>query len=223
MLALWIILGLIGLLFLLLCFPVSVRVEHGGETTVHIRYLFLRFRVFPMQDKPRKKRTDSQKRKRKSRKKEKPAEETASLTQTIDMVLSLLKSSRWSLGLLRRHLVFSDVKLFILIGGEDAADVAIQYGKFCAVCYPALGTICSWFTVKSPAICIVPGFTRTRNEYDVGVTARIIPHFAILAALGLAVRFLVLLAKSQSKRSNPPQPKSKKGGRNYESAKSSSQ
>ena len=41
MIVLWILLGLIALLFLLLCIPVRFDLNYNGEATVFIRYLFL--------------------------------------------------------------------------------------------------------------------------------------------------------------------------------------
>ena len=47
MIVLWILLGLIALLFLLLCIPVRFDLNYNGEATVFIRYLFLKYRVLP--------------------------------------------------------------------------------------------------------------------------------------------------------------------------------
>ena len=51
MIVLWILLGLIALLFLLLCIPVRFDLNYNGEATVFIRYLFLKYRVLPAPDK----------------------------------------------------------------------------------------------------------------------------------------------------------------------------
>ena len=51
MIVLWILLGLIALLFLLLCIPVRFDLNYNGEATVFIRYLFLKYRVLPAPEK----------------------------------------------------------------------------------------------------------------------------------------------------------------------------
>lgn len=51
MIVLWILLGLIALIFLLLCIPVRFDLNYNGETTVFIRYLFLKYRVLPAPEK----------------------------------------------------------------------------------------------------------------------------------------------------------------------------
>ena len=61
MIVLWILLGLIVLIFLLLCIPVRFDLNYNGEATVFIRYLFLKYRVLPapepksLKKKPRRK------------------------------------------------------------------------------------------------------------------------------------------------------------------------
>ena len=51
MIVLWILLGLIALIFLLLCIPVRFDLNYNGEATVFIRYLFLKYRVLPAPEK----------------------------------------------------------------------------------------------------------------------------------------------------------------------------
>ena len=60
MIVLWILLGLIALLFLLLCIPVRFDLNYNGEATVFIRYLFLKYRVLPAPE-PKKRRNRAKK------------------------------------------------------------------------------------------------------------------------------------------------------------------
>ena len=59
MIVLWILLGLIALIFLL-CIPVRFNLNYNGETTVFIRYLFFKI--------PRASRTGAEKEKKPSEK-----------------------------------------------------------------------------------------------------------------------------------------------------------
>ena len=64
MIVLWILLGLIALIFLLLCIPVRFDLNYNGEATVFIRYLFLKYRVLPAPKKkpePKKEKKPSEK------------------------------------------------------------------------------------------------------------------------------------------------------------------
>lgn len=64
MIVLWILLGLIALIFLLLCIPVRFDLNYNGETTVFIRYLFLKYRVLPAPEKNRSRKREETERKR---------------------------------------------------------------------------------------------------------------------------------------------------------------
>ena len=71
MIVLWILLGLIALLFLLLCIPVRFDLNYNGEATVFIRYLFLKYRVLPAPE-PKKEKKPSEKKSEEKAKEKKP-------------------------------------------------------------------------------------------------------------------------------------------------------
>ena len=75
MIVLWILLGLIALIFLLLCIPVRFDLNYNGEATVFIRYLFLKYRVLPAPEKkpePKKEKKPSEKKSEEKAKEKKP-------------------------------------------------------------------------------------------------------------------------------------------------------
>lgn len=71
MIVLWILLGLIALIFLLLCIPVRFDLNYNGEATVFVRYLFLKYRVLsapePIKEKKPSEKSLKKKPRRKSR------------------------------------------------------------------------------------------------------------------------------------------------------------
>lgn len=71
MIVLWILLGLIALIFLLLCIPVRFDLNYNGEATVFIRYLFLKYRVLPAPE-PKKEKKSSEKKSEEQAKEKKP-------------------------------------------------------------------------------------------------------------------------------------------------------
>ena len=71
MIVLWILLGLIALIFLLLCIPVRFDLNYNGEATVFIRYLFLKYRVLPAPE-PIKEKKPSEKKSEEQAKEKKP-------------------------------------------------------------------------------------------------------------------------------------------------------
>ena len=71
MIVLWILLGLIALLFLLLCIPVRFDLNYNGEAAVFIRYFFLKYRVLPAPE-PIKEKKPSEKKSEEKAKEKKP-------------------------------------------------------------------------------------------------------------------------------------------------------
>ena len=71
MIVLWILLGLIALIFLLLCIPVRFDLNYNGEATVFVRYLFLKYRVLSAPE-PIKEKKPSEKKSEEKAKEKKP-------------------------------------------------------------------------------------------------------------------------------------------------------
>ena len=77
------------------------------------------------------------------------------------------------------------MSLSISVAGDDAADTAIKYGKYCAVVYPAVGTIVRVVKCKGYGVDINPNFSeKAETEINFDFAARI---FAF-RLIGLAVK-----------------------------------
>ena len=110
MIVLWILLGLIALIFLLLCIPVRFDLNYNGETTVFIRYLFLKYRVLPAPEKKpesKKEKKPSEKESEEKAKEKKPNpllrqvkkyKEAEGLTGLLTLAKDLLKATGTRFG-----------------------------------------------------------------------------------------------------------------------------
>lgn len=163
MIVLWILLGLIALIFLLLCIPVRFDLNYNGEATVFIRYLFLKYRVLPAPEKkpePKKEKKPSEKKSEEQAKEKKPNpllqqvkkyKEAEGLTGLLTLAKDLLKATGTRFGKLLKHIKLKDFDLYVLVGGgEDAAEIAILYGEVCAGVYPAVSVLLGLTNCKSP-------------------------------------------------------------------------
>lgn len=56
------------------------------------------------------------------------------------------------------------MSLSISVAGDDAADTAIKYGKYCAVVYPAVGTIVRVVKCKGYGVDINPNFSEKQKQ-----------------------------------------------------------
>ena len=141
MIVLWILLGLIALIFLLLCIPVRFDLNYNGEATVFIRYLFLKYRVLPA---PEKKPNPLLRQVKKYK-------EAEGLTGLLTLAKDLLKATGTRFGKLLKHIKLKDFDLYVLVGGgEDAAEMAVLYGEVCAGVYPAVSVLLGLTNCKSP-------------------------------------------------------------------------
>ena len=232
MLALYIILGIIAFFVLILSIPVTVEAEYIDRFLLNIRWLFIRYPIFP------------QKPKKKKPKKEKPVEEeippdnkeqmpkekkpnplkTFYENQGFEGVLQLVRDSADALGdfgkSLKKHFVFNELYLWIVVShNQDAAQTALQYGETCQAVFPPMGFICSNFKVKKYDVEIEPDFIGTFSSAQFAFAFSVRPIFLINAAIALGCKLLfkvvlkVLKTKKTSK-SDLSNPKStnQKGG-----------
>lgn len=61
------------------------------------------------------------------------------------------------------HILVKKLSLSISVAGDDAADTAIKYGKYCAVVYPAVGTIVRVVKCKGYGVDINPNFSEKQK------------------------------------------------------------
>ncbi len=149
MIVLWILLGLIALIFLLLCIPVRFDLNYNGEATVFIRYLFLKYRVLPAPEK--KPEPKKEKKPNPLLQQVKKYKEAEGLSGLLTLAKDLLKATGTRFGKLLKHIKLKDFDLYVLVGGgKDAAEIAILYGEVCAGVYPAVSVLLGLTNCKSP-------------------------------------------------------------------------
>lgn len=148
MIVLWILLGLIALIFLLLCIPVRFDLNYNGEATVFIRYLFLKYRVLPAPE-PKKEKKSSEKKSEEQAKEKKPNpllqqvkkyKEAEGLTGLLTLAKDLLKATGTRFGKLLRHIKLKDFDLYVL--GRAAGKMPPKLLSCTARCVRACTRLC---------------------------------------------------------------------------------
>lgn len=218
MIILYILLGLIALAAVLVSVPVVLRVTYdGADPEVRLRYLFVSYTVYPKEDKePGRLRTyldgvlKKLKEKSKERKrKKKPAptgsrppkktiwqrlREERGFFGAIGYMLRIVKQSA-SLGayIVRKSYV-SRMKIHVLVGGDDAAQIAMEHGEWCAALYPALSLVLSSVRgYRKPDVGITTDFLSGSNRYDIDIKLRVKPFHGIVGA----ARMMLALVKAE--------------------------
>ncbi len=199
----WIVvLAVIAFLLLLLLCPLCLSVSYEGEWKVKVRYLFVRYPLYPR--KPSKKKEKKGKIQKDSLEKQKPKEKSSPWRDILKEkgvkgLLSLLKqlANAGSGGAkkLFRHLVIRECSLHVSAGGEDAAQAAIKYGYLCAAVYPAAGAVISNTKCKHHDIQVLCNFDNQETTFQFHGKCSIQVLFLLAAGWTVLYRFL----KSQIK------------------------
>lgn len=211
MIILYIILGILLLVFLFLLIRIQVFATYSETLTLTLKVLFFKLQLLPPVEKKEKK-PKKEKPKPKKPKKEKPKEEKEEkkkkpsfLTKLkqkrgLSGLLSLFTAAaKIALGMLRQiisHIVIKKLDVGIRLSGEDAAQVALNYGKVCSSLYPAVNVIVSATVCKHYNVAVEPVFDPDRKtEVYADVHLYLRPIFVVGAAIKAGIKLLIVRIK----------------------------
>lgn len=205
---LYILLGIVALLALFVSVPVVLRVTYDGSD-VHfgLRYLFISYTIYPREEKEKSrlrkyiddvfselKRKNTERKKKKKPAKpesEKPKESTWKRLRrergfwgAVGYILSVVRQSANLGAYIVRRSVISRMKIHVAVGGDDAAGIAMEQGKWCAALYPALSLLmCSVKGYRNCSVNIGADFLSSENRYDIDFRLRVKPFHGIVGAV----------------------------------------
>lgn len=87
----------------------------------------------------------------------------------------------------------------IIVGGNDADEIARAYGRICRFYYPFKGAVLGGMKVDNYDDLIIPDFIAPRNEYGFQFIGSISVGLLLKVALSAAKTFLVNLIKNNNK------------------------
>lgn len=209
MIALYVILGILLLIFLLLLCPVTVRLDYTDKLSVMIRFLFLKFRISPPDkekiEKDEKKKTAKIGLGKKDDKKKKAFWRTIYEEEGFSGALHFLKEiadilKNAAQGILS-HLVIRLLDVRLIIAGEDAANTAILYGGACSTVFPLLSWICSCAKVRKYNADIRPDFIAPKSQAEIALELSIRPIFVLSTGAGGLYGYIknIVLARNKQK------------------------
>lgn len=131
MTALWVLLGLVALLLMLAWMPVGAAVTYDSAFRVRVQVGFLRFTVYPA-PKEGKKEKKGKKKQSEAKMEKKPfsSPNRRQIRYSVDTLVPALWRALVRFG---RRIRVPLLRLHVVFGGEDPADVAALYGKSQAV------------------------------------------------------------------------------------------
>lgn len=171
MFVLYILGALVLIIILLLCLPLSVNLKFLGDFDFDVK--ILGFKVYPPKDK--KKKSDKPQKPEPQEKRENLFEklkEKKGFKGAIRELFSLFSAVLNPLKRFLRFIKFRNIKVSLLVAGEDAAKTAIDYGIICSIVYPVLSLFDSILNVKYKSIDIRSDFEGKSSDFNFSLSIK---------------------------------------------------
>lgn len=202
MLWLYILLGIVLFIALVMFIPITLRASYKEEFWCAVYIGFVKLQLVPAKPKKEKKKKKAKKQTQKTEQPKKATEKKPSLIKKygIEWLLNLIKKvAELAVSAVQdffSHILVKKLSLSISVAGDDAADTAIKYGKYCAVVYPAVGTIVRVAKCKGYGVDINPNFSeKAETEINFDFAARIFAFRLIGLAVKHGIKGIKLLAE----------------------------
>ena len=186
MLWLYILLGILLVVFLLLLMPVKLKASYNEDFRCSLKIGFIKIQLYPQKPKKKKKppKKDDEKSKHEEKKKESLIKEKG-ISWLFDLIKKIADLAVGALKDFFRHIIVKKLLLSISIAGSDAADTAVKYGYCCSAVYPAFGIIVGAVKCKKYGVDISPDFEeKAKSAVNMELEARI----KILWLLALVIK-----------------------------------
>ena len=201
MIIVYILLGLVVLLFLLLLLPAHIAVTFDGSFQAGAGIGPVVFRLYPPKEEKKKKKKEIsyEKPPKKSKKEEgvRAASELERLWKEEGWQAALSYLCRMASFLLEAFQRFLDILVIdrlniqLRVASGDADITATDYGKACGVLYPVLALIKSRVRVRREQLSVQPDFIAEKTEFRLEFRAHVILIKVLWQGLRLLMRFLV--------------------------------
>ena len=207
MIALYIILGILLLIFLVLLVPIEVLAHYSDELSLTVKVLFYQKKLLPAPPKPKKPAQPKQEKKPEEKpkeekpKKEKPQKQNflskikdkKGITGLLSLLTGAAKIAGGAAKGIISHAVIRRLDIGIALNSGDAASTAVNYGRLCSIVYPAVNVITAATVCKDYNVTLEPVFdSDSPTEVYADVHAHLRPIFALGEALKAGVKLLWL-------------------------------
>ncbi|MCI1966515.1 MAG: DUF2953 domain-containing protein [Oscillospiraceae bacterium] len=204
----WIIAGFIILLliFLLAC-SVTVESSFEEELSVWVKFLFVRFRVLPQ---PPEQPTEEAPAPEKKPARKKPSKIKALFQKKgfwgfMELVKAFSRVAYGSVKKILSHTVIQSFSLRLTVGGEDAAQTAVNYGRVCGLLSTALAALFSTAKCKRRNVKVAPDFQNGKSGVQFRIRLKIRLMFLLSALLSAFFGMIKLYLKIRKESGNPDQ------------------
>jgi len=179
---LYILIAIFVLLFILLFSSVKVTAKYEEALSLKVSYLFLKFDI-PSEKKKEKEEKPKEKKEAKKGDSFFKKHGASGLIEILTEVLRFVNKHFKKLS----HLIISDLSVDIVAGDNDAASVALTYGKLCGVVYPIVSGILGIIKHKKYKVSVTPDFNLKKTKASAYAVLSMKLIFLLNLLLGLGV------------------------------------
>lgn len=220
MIVLWVLLGLLLLIFLLLLVPAHLEIRYAETVRMEARYLFLRYTLLPEPEKPQQPEKPQKKEKQEAQKEEKKEPslqekfkrffKVQGFSGVMHLAGDFLRLTGTAAVKLIRRCRLRRFDLYAVAGGDDAAAAAILYGQACAVLYPAAQVLFRLTKCGKGRISVDLDYNVKTPYAELSADLSLRPVFAVYYGL----KYLIGLLPVYQRFSDPANRKLQKGEKN---------
>lgn len=184
----WVVFGIVIAVFVLIgCIPVGVDARYmENELSLRLKIGLLKMQILPAKPKKAapKKEKKTAKKAGASQKPEKPKKKASMPKLTLSDILALVNLTCDTLGDLRRKLRVEVLTLHVVLGGDDPAKAAMQYGGAWAAIGMLNPKLDQLFVIKKRDIQPILDY----NEKEMSISAQLALTITIGRALSLGLK-----------------------------------
>ena len=201
----WILGGIVLALAAILSLSVAADVRYAEELSLSVGICGFRCRLLPAPEKPappprrKKSAASGKKRKKKPAPPEKPPEK-GDLKGTFQIIWDLLKAALPPVGELLGKVRLVRLRVLVTVGGSDAAETALEYGRLCALVYGGYAALQSLIRVKAERVELNCDFLAPETVQEISFRLKLRVGSILWAALRIAFRFLTHTSRKERQR-----------------------
>ncbi len=194
-----VLLGLLALLVLLLVLPVSLRIAFRGELTVRIRIVGIPFRIYPRRERPEKEKQAKKQKAKKRRKTDKKEKKLPAFSKmlkedgvsaVISYYASLARLIETGAKRLIRVFTVDHLYLHMTVASGEASETAQDYGRACAVIFPAEALLESVMRIRRRSVRVIPDFLASKGRAEFDIRLHAVPARILWVLLRLFISFI---------------------------------
>ena len=189
----YIVAGLVGLVFLVLILPFSVRVKYiNKELKVTAHVLLVPIKVLPMKEKKEKEEKKKKKKKKEKKETEKLGFDKSLIKKLLPAAIKFLKWVSFSIRIRR-------VKLQIVVQKEDSYLTGITVGRLYSGLVLLKQLLSQIIHIKYKKVMVVPDFgMQYGNRTDLDCKVVVFPCILIVAAIELLLKVIKEMSKTKT-------------------------